>query len=425
VRRYEMENRGKALRERKRNAAIGIGGFLFFILLFGIVPHPVTALEITNREITWAVMAALLNDAGMHSHFIDVKTENGIVMLSGPVDNLLAKERAVKIAETVKGVRSVVNRITVKPGPIADHQIHRLVRMALLSDPATGSYDIGVRVQGASVVLTGTVGSWQEKQLCGEVAKGIKGVKDLQNNIRVEYNTKWSDREIEAVIKDRLEWDVWVDDGLIEVDVINGSVTLRGTVGSAAEKAEAEADAWESGVRSVDMSGLKVDWSMRDVMKRGRTCTLKSDGEVEKAIKSAFLHDPRVKSCNPAVEVADGVVTLTGVVENLKAKNAAEQDARNTVGVWRVKNFLRVRATKTENSDFEIKEDIKNEPQRGPFLYSNEVGVTVKDSLTNLTGTVDSWRERCATEDKAYEGGAKRVRNYLKVRHGGPSHHLP
>jgi hypothetical protein len=36
------------------------------------------------------------------------------------------------------------------------------------------------------------------------------------------------------------------------------------------------------------------------------------------------------------------VVTLTGTVDNLKAKRAAEQDAKNTVGVWRVTDLLKV-----------------------------------------------------------------------------------
>jgi osmotically-inducible protein OsmY len=40
-----------------------------------------------------------------------VNTRDGIVTLSGWVDNLLAKERAGQIAESVKGVRAVVNRI--------------------------------------------------------------------------------------------------------------------------------------------------------------------------------------------------------------------------------------------------------------------------------------------------------------------------
>jgi hypothetical protein len=39
----------------------------------------------------------------------------------------------------------------------------------------------------------------------------------------------------------------------------------------------------------------------------------------------------------------EGMVVLTGMVDNLKARMAAEEGAGNTVGVWRVKNHLRVR----------------------------------------------------------------------------------
>ena len=37
------------------------------------------------------------------------------------------------------------------------------------------------------------------------------------------------------------------------------------------------------------------------------------------------------------------MVTLRGILDNLRAKRAAEQVAESTVGVWRVKNYLKVR----------------------------------------------------------------------------------
>ena len=38
----------------------------------------------------------------------------------------------------------------------------------------------------------------------------------------------------------------------------------------------------------------------------------------------------------------NGTVSLTGRVDNLLVKKAAMQDARNTRGVWQVKNHLKI-----------------------------------------------------------------------------------
>ena len=85
------------------------------IFVLGIFSSPLQARKIEDKNITLAVERKLLADASVPSHYIDVKTDNGIVTLLGTVDNILAKDRATKIAESIKGVRSVVNTITVKP----------------------------------------------------------------------------------------------------------------------------------------------------------------------------------------------------------------------------------------------------------------------------------------------------------------------
>lgn len=229
---------------------------------------------------------------------------------------------------------------------------------AFFNYPATDSYEITVQVKEAVVTLTGTVESWQEKQLCGQVAKGVRGIKEVDNRITVDYKAEWSPIEIKPEFERTLTSDVWVDDGLIEVTVRNGTVTLSGTVGSAAEKSRAFEDAWVAGVKTVDTSNLEVKWWLRDKMSREWKYYQASDKVSEKAVKDAFSKDPRVVAFNPVVDVDDGVVSLTGIVDNPKAKKAAEQDAKNTVGVWRVKNYLKVRP-RISRSDAQLEKDVK------------------------------------------------------------------
>lgn len=373
---------------------------LVLITLLFIPSSPLLAREVTDIDITLAIESELLLDEGVPSHLIDVDTNEGIVSLTGFVNNILAKERAAKIAETVKGVRSVVNRIKVKPPARADSEILADIEAALLADPATESFEVGTSVKKGVVTLTGTVDSWQEKQLAATVAKGVKGVTDVKNEIKVEYKSTRPDKEIKAEIERRLKWDVWVDESLLEVNVQNGTVILTGNVGSAAEKSRAFADSWVNGIKSVNDSGLAVDWLKQEEMRRSYSYAAKSDEEIERAVKDALLYDPRVLSFNPDVEVEEGVVTLTGTVSNLNAKKAAEQVVEHTVGVWRVKNFLKVRSEK-QQSDAEIKAKVVDALAQDPFVERYAITPVVSNGKVFLYGTVDTLFERMRAEDVA------------------------
>jgi hypothetical protein len=72
---------------------------------------------------------------------------SGYRKIGGTVNNLKAKERATRNAELVKGVRSVSNRIQVlPPKDLSDAEIKDRVFQALLQDPATDSYKIGMAI---------------------------------------------------------------------------------------------------------------------------------------------------------------------------------------------------------------------------------------------------------------------------------------
>jgi hyperosmotically inducible protein len=45
---------------------------------------------------------------------VDVETDNGVVQLSGTVENESIKQRATELASEVKGVRSVVNNLQIQ-----------------------------------------------------------------------------------------------------------------------------------------------------------------------------------------------------------------------------------------------------------------------------------------------------------------------
>jgi osmotically-inducible protein OsmY len=292
-----------------------------------------------------------------------------------------------------------------------------------LDYPATDYFGIKVSVTRGKVTLSGQVNSWQEKGLCSQVAKGVRGVREIENLIEVAYDTERSDREIEADINGRLKWDVWVDHSLMDVKVEKGCVTLSGTVGSAGEKARAYADAWVVGTKSVDVGELEVDHSKYEKMERQKKYVPK-DAEIKVAIERTFFYDPRLGSQKPEIIVDQGVVSLTGVVGNLAAREAAEEDARNTVGVWRVKNHLKVRPSlgpfgmPTVDQDAEIARTVRIALLRDPYVQQHEIDVSVVNGAAILNGRVNTNFEKSRAEDIASRVlGVSLVRNNITVGH--------
>ncbi len=188
---------------------------LFFCMLT-ISGSGLAAPDITDTNIEIAVADELEKDQAVPSYLVDVECTKGIVTLTGSVNNLLAKERALAIAETVKGVRSVVNRIEVNPlTEKKDPDIRKDVIQSLAADPVTELFDIDVRVEHKVVTLKGTVNSYIEKQEAGRVAKAVSGVKEVENLIVFDHKTTRSDADFANDIEQALAWDTLVEDGLI------------------------------------------------------------------------------------------------------------------------------------------------------------------------------------------------------------------
>jgi osmotically-inducible protein OsmY len=320
----------------------------------------------------------------------------------------------------VRGVRSVVDQVEVRDSDLDDDEITNAVRARLAADPATESWEIGVRTSSGEVTLTGEVDSWAEKQLADRLASAVAGVRGVTNDLRVDYSADRSEAEIREDVASRLAWDARVDDGLIDVAVDGHDVRLSGTVGSAYERSLARDDAWVIGVADVDTRGLDVASWDRDRMLRHERFVSKDDADVADAVEDALLWDPRVSSFDVDVEAQDGLVTLSGVVDNLKAKRSAAQTAANTTGVQRVKNHLKVRPTETRD-DVALEREVRAALIRDPYVERFDVEVDVDDGVARLSGDVSSYFERWQAEDLAARvQGVVGVENDLDVSYELP-----
>jgi len=410
------------LKEWAKRAAIGRWSASLLIaagiqtLVLPSLQAATTEKEITDSGITTAVEGGLKLDKGVFPNDVDVSTSQGIVTLSGSVNNLLAKERAVMAAKSIRGVREVIDKIAVTPVSRSDEDIRKDIQTALQQDPATESYQTTVSVQDAVATLTGSVGSYAEKQLATRIAKGVKGTKEVRNDVTINYMAKRTDSEIAADVKARLQWDIWINGALINPVVKGGKVTLTGTIGSAISKSRAYDDAWVNGVTSLDDSGLKIEPQAHNGAQQKIKSTISSDSEIKQAVQAALRLDARVSVFSPDVTVEDGVVTLGGSADNLKAKTAAAQDARNVVGVSLVENHLKVRPTGGPADAAAMEKQLKAALLWNPFLDSSTIDVAVINRIAYLSGAVDSSFQKAEAQDVASRiKGVVDVRNRLKV----------
>jgi osmotically-inducible protein OsmY len=123
----------------------------------------------------------------------------------------------------------------------------------------------------------------------------------------------------------------------LNVDTVNGVVTLHGKVATAVEKAKAEQVAAKiDGAKSVKNLLQIVPGSKREVVAR-------ADADVKDAVQSAFTANAKVKDSGISVaSVNKGVVLLAGKATSLESHLEAVEVARAVKGVRRVATEVQV-----------------------------------------------------------------------------------
>ncbi len=371
---------------------------------------------VTDDLITAAVHRRLAASDAVPAQRIEVETDAGAVTLDGFAPHLLAKDAAVQIARATRGVVAVVDRIQVPPSPRSDPQIQAAVEASLRNAADLQSTEFEVNVQDGQVRLGGEVESYPEQQAAAAAAKSTIGVLSVDNRIQVRFAEKRADSDILADITRRFDFDARLDADHIEVDVANGKVDLGGNVSSDAQRYRAWQKAWVAGVKKVDDSGLEVAPLQGDRMQReGADVTWPSDAELERALKTAFDGDHRIRPAVPEITVKNGVVTLRGVVTSLQAKRAAADTASNGVGVSDVRNYLKVEPLAIY-ADIDLAKRVEAALNRDPYLSGYDIEVTAHRGKVKLFGEVNSRFDRNEAERVASRlAGPIEISNFLEA----------
>jgi hyperosmotically inducible protein len=141
-------------------------------------------------------------------------------------------------------------------GAAKDAWLAGKVEMAFTLNQHLNPFEINTDVQEGVVNLTGTVDSGIDRDLAGEIARGIEGVVSVDNDIRVEavsdqraersgakqrnFPSWFDDATTTAAVKSKLIANANTKGLQIDVDTRDDVVTLSGRVGSEEQRALAE-----------------------------------------------------------------------------------------------------------------------------------------------------------------------------------------
>lgn len=146
-----------------------------------------------DSGVTAKVKAALVDDDAIKSTDISVKTNNGVVTLSGFVATQDQAEKAVAVTKSIEGVKSVSDKLHVKDstkqsasGYAGDVATTSEIKAKLLADDIVPSRNVKVETTNGVVQLSGMVKTQAQSQRAEEIAKAIDGVKSVKNDLSVK-----------------------------------------------------------------------------------------------------------------------------------------------------------------------------------------------------------------------------------------------
>lgn len=207
-----------------------------------------------DHKLQEAVLHQLDFEPSINASQIGVAVRDGVVTLSGHVGSRAERSAAERVACSVKGVKAVVDAISVElPGErrTTDELLAERAYARLASNVTVPLERLQLSVRDGVVTLRGDV-DWQfQRQAALQDLHHLAGLKDVRDETRIKP-------AVEAVavhdkIRDALARITLMDADNVQVEVNGSNVTLKGQVSSWHEKGVAESTAWSvPGVSRVD-----------------------------------------------------------------------------------------------------------------------------------------------------------------------------
>lgn len=215
-----------------------------FVLL--TAPLALFASSADDRKIEDAAKASY-NYRTVLADNVKVKVKEGVVTLTGTVQDKDDKALAVDTVTYLPGVVSVSDEILVQPTypTHSDGWMALKIRSRLLMKGNVSATSTDVAVKDAVVTLTGTADDLAQKELTAAYAQDIEGVKSVKNDLVVKTKApaptttvgeKIDDASITSQVKYALLSHKSTSALKTKVTTVNGVVRVTGDANSDAER---------------------------------------------------------------------------------------------------------------------------------------------------------------------------------------------
>jgi osmotically-inducible protein OsmY len=188
--------------------------------------------------------------------------------------------------------------------------------------PEVDTSAIGVAAKDGVVTLTGFIDSYAGKLAAERIAKHVRGVRAVANDIIVRLLVDRTDADIAHDAAQALQLRPTLADN-VQAIVHNGQVELTGTVEWLFQKEQAE-------------SVVKHVRGVLGVINRINVNSKAGLRDVQRRIVRALHHNADVDARRISVTVSDDVVTLKGTVRSWLQRDTAERAAGSAPGIRRV-----------------------------------------------------------------------------------------
>jgi osmotically-inducible protein OsmY len=214
----------------------------------------------------------------------------------------------------------------------SDRSIATEIRSALRSDSRVSTGSCKVSVANGRVLLEGRVSTYRRKKDILDIVEQIKGVRAIEDKIKVKPASKAADDELRKQVLKALKADPDIPANNISVVVKKGIVTLSGYVPSTPQWEHVK-DAALSVNGILDVKNLLlVDPKI-----------VRSDTEIAKDIVRMFHSLDGLDVSSVGVSVVGGQVVLSGKIDSLFSARRAVKAAAGIRSVKQVVSKLKVK----------------------------------------------------------------------------------
>lgn len=216
--------------------------------------------------------------------------------------------------------------MTVQTLTDLDLQVRDAVLQRLEWDPQVDASLVGVSAKDGVVTLTGFVDSYAGKLAAERIAKRIRRVRAVANDIQVRLRMERTDTDIATDAVHALELRATLPD-TVQLVVHSGHVTLTGTVPTLFH-------------RAVAAKALRHVKGVKGIVNRIRVVPSAPVRDIEPRIAQALHHDADVSARGIEAVVSGDTVTLTGCVRSWRERESAEVAAMHAPGIAHVDNHI-------------------------------------------------------------------------------------